>query len=121
LFHSNHGDFFWSVWFFFFFFLARNCGTIKVPKLYDQALVVPESATFEQQDLVYVYRVEKDTAKNVLIGVTDRVNNLVVIKDGIKKGEKIVAQGVGQLKPNSAVKSKPANFDEIVNAIKPIF
>jgi len=98
-----------------------NSGTIKVPKLYDQALVVPESATFEQQGLVYVYRVEKDTAKNVLIGVTDRVNNLVVIKDGIKKGEKIVAQGVGQLKPNSAVKPKPANFDEIVNAIKPIF
>ena len=55
------------------------------------------------------------------IGVTDRVNNLVVVKDGIKKGEKIVAQGVGTLKPGTAVKAKPANFDEIVNAIKPIF
>ncbi|MGZ5188965.1 MAG: efflux RND transporter periplasmic adaptor subunit, partial [Kaistella sp.] len=98
-----------------------NSGTIKVPKLYNQALVVPESATFEQQGLVYVYKVEKDTAQNVLIGVTDRVNNLVVIKDGIKKGEKIVAQGVGTLKPGTAVKPKPANFDEIVNAIKPIF
>lgn len=98
-----------------------NSGTIKVPKLYNQAIVVPESATFEQQGLVYVYKVEKDTARNALIGVTDRVNNLVVVKDGIKKGEKIVAQGVGQIKPNSAVKPKPANFDEIVNAIKPIF
>lgn len=98
-----------------------NSGTIKVPKLYDQALVVPESATFELQGLVYVYKVEKDTAKNILIGVTDRVNNLVIIKDGIKKGEKIVAQGVGTIKPGTAVKPKPANFDEIVNAIKPIF
>ena len=98
-----------------------NSGTIKVPKLYDKALVVPESATFEQQGLVYVFKVEKDTAKNVMIGVTDRVNNLVVVKDGIKKGEKIVAQGVGTLKPGTAVKPKPANFDEIVNAIKPIF
>ena len=98
-----------------------NSGTIKVPKLYDKALVVPESATFEQQGLVYVFKVEKDTAKNVMIGVTDRVNNLVVVKDGIKKGEKIVAQGVGTLKPGTAVKAKPANFDEIVNAIKPIF
>ena len=98
-----------------------NSGTIKVPKLYNKALVVPESATFEQQGLVYVFKVEKDTAKNVMIGVTDRVNNLVVVKDGIKKGEKIVAQGVGTLKPGTAVKAKPANFDEIVNAIKPIF
>lgn len=98
-----------------------NSGTVKVPKLYDKALIVPESATFEQQGLVYVFKVEKDTARNVMIGVTDRVNNLVVVKDGIKKGEKIVAQGVGALKPGTAVKSKPANFDEIVNAIKPIF
>ena len=98
-----------------------NSGTIKVPKLYDKALVVPESATFEQQGLVYVFKVEQDTARNVMIGVTDRVNNLVVVKDGIKKGEKIVAQGVGTLKPGTAVKPKLANFDEIVNAIKPIF
>lgn len=98
-----------------------NSGIIKVPKLYNQALVVPESATFEQQGLVYVFKVEKDTAKNVMIGVTDRVNNLVVIKEGINKGDKIVAQGVGTLKPGTAVKQKPANFDEIVNAIKPIF
>ena len=98
-----------------------NSGTIRVPKLYDQALVVPESSTFEQQGLVYVYRVEKDTAKNILIGVTDRVNNMVVVKDGIKKGDPIVAQGVGTLKPGTAVKPKPVDFDEIVNAIKPIF
>lgn len=98
-----------------------NSGTIRVPKLYNQALVVPESATFEQQGLVYVFKVEKDTAQNVLIGVTDRVNNLVVIKNGIKKGEKIVAEGVGTLKPGTPVKTKPANFDEIVNAVKPIF
>ncbi len=98
-----------------------NSGTIRVPKLYNQATVVPESATFEQQGLVYVYRVEQDTARNILIGVTDRVDNLVVVKEGVKKGDKIVAQGVGTLKPGTAVKSQPANFDEIVNAIKPIF
>lgn len=98
-----------------------NSGTIRVPKLYEQALVVPESATFEQQGLVYVFAVEKDTAKNKIIEVTDRVNNLVVIKEGLKKGDKIVAQGVATLKPGTAVKQKPADFDEIVNAIKPIF
>lgn len=98
-----------------------NSGTIRVPKLYNQAIVVPESATFEQQGLVYVFKVEKDTARNVLIGVTDRVNNIVVVKDGLNKGEKIVAEGTGTLKPGTAVKPKPVSFDDIVNAIKPIF
>ena len=98
-----------------------NSGTIKLPKQYDQALVVPESSTYEQQGLVYVYKVEKDTAQNVLIRVTDRVNNMVVVKSGVAKGDKIVAQGVEALKPGTAVKSKPVSFDEIVNAIKPIF
>lgn len=98
-----------------------NSGTVRVPKLYDQALVVPESATYEQQGITYVYTVEKDTAKNVAVKLTDRVNNMAVIASGVKKGEKVVAEGVGTLKSGTAVKPKPANFDSIVNAIKPVF
>lgn len=98
-----------------------NTGTIRVPKLYDNALVLPESATYEQQGLTYVYKIEKDTAKNYTINVIDRVNNMVLIKDGIKKGETVVAQGVGTLKPGTAVKAQPKNFDEVVGEIKPIF
>ena len=44
-------------------------------------------------------RQEKDTAKSTMIGVTDRVNNLIVVKSGVSNGEKIVAKGVGQLTP----------------------
>ncbi|MBW8360289.1 MAG: efflux RND transporter periplasmic adaptor subunit [Weeksellaceae bacterium] len=98
-----------------------NSGTIRVPKAYSNALVVPESATYEQQGLVYVYKVEKDTAKTAVIDVIDRVGNMVIIKEGVKKGETVVAQGIGGLKSGAPVKPKPANFDEIVNAIKPIF
>mgnify|MGYP006350082637 FL=1 len=46
-----------------------NSGTIRIPKRYDQALVVPETSTYEQQGLVYVYKVEKDTARNVVVKV----------------------------------------------------
>lgn len=98
-----------------------NSGTIRIPKAYDQAMVVPESATYEQQGLVYVYKVKQDTAKNAVINVIDRVNNMVVIKDGVVKGETVVAEGVGTLKSGTAVKPQPKNFDDIVNAIKPVF
>lgn len=98
-----------------------NSGVIRIPKTYDHALVVPESATYEQQGLVYVYKVVQDTAKNAMITVEDRVSNMVVIKDGAAKGETVVAEGVGTLRPGTAVKPQPGKFDDIVNAIKPIF
>lgn len=98
-----------------------NSGTIRFPKFYNDAIVVPETATYEQQGIVYLFKVEKDTAKNSVIEVQDRVNNMVVVKSGINKGEKIIAAGIGGLKPGTAVISKPVKFDEIVNAVKPIF
>lgn len=98
-----------------------NSGVIKVPKFYNNVLVAPEASTFEQQGLTYILRVEKDTAKNIPIVVEDRVSNMVIIKDGAKKGEKIVAQGVTTIKPGTAVKPQPGDFDKIVNDIKPVF
>lgn len=98
-----------------------NSGRIRIPKSYSQALVLPESATYEQQGLVYVYKVKEDTAKSAVIIVEDRVNNMVVIKEGVHKGEVVVAEGVGTLKSGAPIKPQPKSFDEIVNAIKPLF
>lgn len=98
-----------------------NSGTIRIPVAYDNVFVLPESATYEQQGLVYIYKVKQDTAKSNVISVLDRVNNMVVIKDGVAKGEVVVAEGVGSIKSGTAVKPQPKNFDEIIDAIKPIF
>ena len=98
-----------------------NSGSIRLPKFYDHALVVPESATYEQQGLVYVFKVEKDTANNAVVEVQDRINNMVLITSGLKKGEKIIGAGIGGLKPKTAVIPKPAKFDSLVQSIKPIF
>ncbi|QDP85478.1 efflux RND transporter periplasmic adaptor subunit [Chryseobacterium sp. SNU WT5] len=98
-----------------------NSGSVRIPVTYDNALVVPESATIEQQGLVYIYKVKQDTAKSAVIKVIDRVNNMVVIKDGAAKGEIVVVEGVGTLKTGTPVKPQPKKFDDIINAIKPIF
>lgn len=98
-----------------------NSGTIRFPQHYDNVLVVPESATYEQQGIVYVYKVEKDTAKNVVINVIDRIDNMALVKSGVNKGEMIVAAGIGGLKPGTAVKPKPIKMDSLVQSIKPKF
>ncbi|MCS3529102.1 efflux RND transporter periplasmic adaptor subunit [Chryseobacterium sp. JUb7] len=98
-----------------------NSGSIRLPKSYDNVLVVPESATYEQQGIVYVYKVEKDTAKNVVINVIDRIDNMALVKSGVNKGETIIAAGIGGLKPGTAVKPKPIKMDSLVQSIKPKF
>lgn len=98
-----------------------NSGTVRIPVQYDDVLVIPESATYEQQGLVYVYKVKQDTAKSAVINIIDRVNNMVLIKDGAQKGEVVVAEGVGTLKSGTAVKPQPKKLDDLINAIKPIF
>ncbi|WEK70737.1 MAG: efflux RND transporter periplasmic adaptor subunit [Candidatus Chryseobacterium colombiense] len=98
-----------------------NSGTIRLPKTYENVLVVPESATYEQQGIVYVYKVEKDTAKNVVVNVIDRIDNLALIKSGVNKDETIIAAGIGGLKPGTAIIKKPVKMDSLVQSIKPKF
>ncbi|MFN4363792.1 efflux RND transporter periplasmic adaptor subunit [Chryseobacterium hispalense] len=99
-----------------------NSGTIRFPQHYDNVLVVPESATYEQQGIVYVYKVDKsDTARNVVVNVIDRIDNMALIKSGVNKGETIIAAGIGGLKPGTAVKKQPVKMDSLVQSIKPKF
>jgi membrane fusion protein (multidrug efflux system) len=98
-----------------------NSGTVKIPKLYKDALVIPESSTYEQQGLVYVYKVDQDTVSEKTIVVEERFDNLAIVKSGLNKGDKVVAKGVGKLKSGTKIKSIPTPLDSIVNPIKPIF
>jgi len=98
-----------------------NSGTIRLPKKYTNVLVVPEVASYEQQGKINVYKVVKDTVVSTVVNVTARVDNMIIVKQGIKEGDVIVVSGVGSLKNKMAIKPKTANFDTIVNAVKPVF
>src|SRR3546814_577755 len=99
-----------------------NSGTIRIPKTYEVVTVVPEAATFEQQGMVYVYKVQGDTlAVLTNIKVADRVNNLVLVNDGIKAGDHIVAQGVAKLRNNTPVLPQPIPFDSVANTLDVVF
>ena len=99
-----------------------NSGNIRIPKTYEDAPVIPEASTFEQQGRVYVYRVQGDTvAIQTSIAVTDRVENMIVVASGIKAGDKIVAQGVGKLRHNMPVQPQPVPFDSVANTLNAVF
>lgn len=99
-----------------------NSGRIHVPVHYNDAVVVPEVSTFEQQGIVYVYKVQGDTTVVLTpIETTDRVNNLIVVASGITAGDKIIAEGIGKLRHGAPVIPQPIDFDSFANSLNPVF
>jgi len=99
-----------------------NSGNILIPREYENAIVVPQTSTFEQQGKTYVYKVQGDTlAVMSAITVEDRIDNVFVVGEGINVGDKIVAQGVGKLRDQALVKPQPIAFDSIANSLNVVF
>ncbi|GAA5039379.1 hemolysin D [Marivirga lumbricoides] len=99
-----------------------NSARIRIPEVYENATVVPELSTYEQQGKVYVYKVVGDSvAISSPITVKDRINQLVVVESGIKPNEKIVFQGIGKLRNNTPIKPQPVSFDSVAQSLEVVF
>ena len=99
-----------------------NSGTIKIPQNFNNSLVIPEVATFEQQGKVFVYRVaEKDTLRQTVITLKNRADNYAVVESGLKKGDTILAQGLNKVHTGTVIKPQPISMEELVKKIQPIF
>lgn len=97
-------------------------GEIKIPTVYENATLLPVTATYERQGIIYVYQVVGDTlARSQTIDVTGRVDNIYIVKEGIKVGDKIVAQGVARLRNNTPIVPQKVAFDSIARGLQPAF
>lgn len=99
-----------------------NSGRIMIPETYTDKVIVPESASFERQGLVYVYTVQGDSlAVSKSFEVETRIKNFILVKSGLEEGQTIIAQGLGQIGNNMPVKPQLKDFDSIVKPIKKAF
>jgi efflux transporter, RND family, MFP subunit len=75
-------------------------GTIIVPRVSNNSLVIPQSATTEIQDKVFVYKVgPKNQVRYTEITVDPHNDgNNFVVTGGLKAGDKIVTRGLTTLK-----------------------
>lgn len=99
-----------------------NSGKIRVPKTYTDVVVVPKESTYEQQGSYYVYKLaENDMAVSTRIAVLADVNNVYVVSEGLKEGDKIVAKGVAKLRGDTQIKPMEVPFDTIAKPIEKVF
>ena len=79
--------------------LSGGTGRIVVKNVLTQAIVIPQAATYEIQDKVYVYKVVDGKAVSAIITfmpVSDGQN--YVVTDGLTEGETIIAKGASYIK-----------------------
>ena len=99
-----------------------NSGKIKVPTLYENAMVIPQEATYEQQKQVMVFKLgENNTVSTSMIKIKATVNHLYVVESGVKEGDKIVVSGVGKLRSDMEITPKEVPYDSIIKPIKVVF
>lgn len=98
-----------------------NSGTILVPNVFENALVIPEVASFEQQGKINVFKVVNDTAITTMLDVEARVDNMLIVNSGVKEGDRVVVSGIGSLRNRAAIQPKNVNLDSVVNSITPVF
>ncbi|WP_129713968.1 efflux RND transporter periplasmic adaptor subunit [Pedobacter sp. SYP-B3415] len=83
---------------------SGNTGKIRLGVNHRDAMLIPQSATIEMQDKIFVYALNKQNKVNkqpVTIGGTS--GNQYLIKSGLEPGDRIVLKGFEVLKDGDAV------------------
>lgn len=80
-------------------------GSVIIPNVYKNCIVIPQEATVRLQDKTVVYKVVDGKAVSTLITVS-KINDgrEYVVLDGLKVGDEIVASGAGLLRDGVTVK-----------------
>ncbi|MFH6998630.1 efflux RND transporter periplasmic adaptor subunit [Flavobacterium sp. FlaQc-57] len=83
---------------------SGNTGKIRLGLQHDDALLVPQSATVEMQDKVFVFTVNKENkVAKMPITVIGKSGTNYLIKDGVKSGDQIVLSGIDKLQEGQVI------------------
>ncbi|WEK34218.1 MAG: efflux RND transporter periplasmic adaptor subunit [Candidatus Pseudobacter hemicellulosilyticus] len=99
---------------------SGNTGRVRIPQLFNEALVVPQEATYEIQDKIFVY-VVSDSNKVVgrPISISGKTANYYFVQGGLKAGERIVFSGLGNLRDEMVIAPMPIRVDSLLQ-VKPL-
>lgn len=82
-------------------------GTVKMPSVYKDCIVIPQAATTEIQDKIFVYKVVDGKAQSTQVQViaTDSGTEYVVT-DGLQAGDVIISTGAGLVRNGASVSTE---------------
>ncbi|MBP0902752.1 efflux RND transporter periplasmic adaptor subunit [Mariniflexile gromovii] len=99
-----------------------NSGKIQIPVVYENAIVVPQQATFEQQGNIQIFKLgEGNKVETSIIKVKATVDNVYVVESGLDTSDKILLSGVGKLRDGTVIAPQDASLDEAMKPVATLF
>lgn len=96
---------------------SGSTGRVRIPTTFPSALIIPQVATYEIQDKVFVYVVgDSNKVSGRPINVSGKTNSYYFVENGLKPGEKIVYSGAGSLQEGAAIVPKLISTDSLLKA-----
>jgi membrane fusion protein (multidrug efflux system) len=95
---------------------SGNTGKIRLSLQHKNVLLIPQSATMELQDRVFIYTVEdSNKVKRQSITVIGKSGTNFLVRDGVKPGDKIVISGWEHLQDGEVIQPEKLNESVTVN------
>lgn len=84
---------------------SGNTGKIRLQQQHNGALLVPQAATIEVQDKVYVYAVgDSNKVSKQPLNIIGKSGTDYIVKDGVKPGDRIVFSGLDHLAEGTVIR-----------------
>lgn len=94
-------------------------GTVLISRVQKNAIVIPQRATFEVLQKRYVYVVDKDdVAHQREIAIQNELEDIFVVKEGLAVDEKIVLEGIRQVRDGDKVEYEIRSPEEVAQNLK---
>lgn len=89
--------------------MSGGNGSVVFPDEYKGVIVIPQEATFQLQDQIFVYKVVDGKTKSARITIVPKNNGQeYIVLSGLEAGDKIVASGAGLLREGMPIVEKAA-------------
>ncbi|MCQ6959535.1 efflux RND transporter periplasmic adaptor subunit [Mucilaginibacter aquariorum] len=83
---------------------SGNTGKVRLSLQHNNALIIPQSATIDMQDKVFVYALaDSNKVKKSPITIIGTSGENYLVKDGVKAGDQIVLSGIDKLQEGMVI------------------
>lgn len=96
-----------------------SSGKVRINNHVKNALVIPQKSTFEIQDKVYVFVVDKNNkiqTRNVVPKL--RIPHLFIIQSGVSTSDRIIYEGIQNLKDGMTIIPEMIAMDKIIKELR---
>jgi len=98
---------------------SGSSAMVRIPQTVDDALLVPQSATYQIQGKLFAYVTARDsTIHSTAIQVNSNTpGHSYVVTQGLKQGDRIVVEGIGNLQEGLHIIPKLVNADSTYKSL----